>query len=182
MNGMRREQTDPRSVQLNQGITEEALDASIYRPRFAPTQMIPLGGANLAILWMAFPKAGSPSARSSMVVPSSHWSKGTITVRIIWTGDTASTNNVEWALNMYIAAPGDVLGAAITGPVVDIPGPAAVNKVLDYTFTTTAFAVNSSHVYYDVTLFRNGGSAGDTYAGEARLLAFQVIYTPAAGH
>lgn len=181
MNGLRREQTDPRSIQLNQGVVEDALDASIYRPRFAPTQMIPSGGAALNLLWMAYPKAGSPSARSSMIVPSSHWVKGTITCRIVWTGDTASTNNVEWGFNMYIAAVGDVL-APITGPVVDIPGPSAVSKVLDYTFTTTAFAVNSSHVYYDVTLFRNGGAAGDTYAGEARLLGFQVIYTPAAGH
>lgn len=184
MDGFRKEQTGTRDLVLNQGISESGLNDLIYSPRFPPGSLIPGGGAALTALgyWMAYPNAGTPSATLSWSIPAPFWVRGTLTARILWTGDTASAaTSVEWQLSASITKLGGVL-AVVAGPILDVSGPAAVGTVLSTTFTAATFAVNSSHAYLGVEIKRNSAAARDNYAGEARLLSLQLLYRPAAGH
>jgi hypothetical protein len=204
MNGMRRELTNRKTVsstkddqgvvstvllnvphlrdhRVNYGIIESALDEVLYRPRFPPAAFIPAAGAVLGPFYMAFPKAGTPRMGMGIPSPAFYWTTGTFTVKILWTGDTASTNPVEWAYNMFITPVGGV-PTAIVGPTMDVAGPSVIGAIISSTFTTSVFAVDSSMVYVLISLLRNSGAAGDTYTGEARILGVQLIYTPSAGH
>lgn len=188
MKGMRRELVERRDLMNNQGITESALDELLYRPRFPATVLVPAAGAAFGNAigppeYLAYPKAGTPAGRFALPAPPGFWEKGSLGIRIIWTGDVASSiTNVQWQVNMTLTAVGGV-PAAITGPVPAVPGPGVINAVQDYTFQSAGFwPVDASIVTVGINVFRNSGSAADTYAGEARLFGFQVIYTPAAGH
>lgn len=186
MKGLRRELTERRDLMTNQGVIESALDEILYRPRFPATVLIPTAGAAFGNAfgppeYLAFPKAGTPAGRVTIVPPAGFWELGTLTLRLLWTGDAASTNNVEWAFNGTLTPLGSA-STTITGPVADVPGPAVVGSRLSYTFTTQAFPVNASHAEFGLNIFRQATAGTDTYAGEARLFGFQVIYTPAAGH
>lgn len=187
MFGFHRENVQARELASNQGITEDALDDTIYRPRFPCTSLFPAAGAALNFFgpaaYLAFPKAGTPAGRFSLPAPAAFWRQGSLTVRLIWSGDTASAvTNVQWQTNLTLTALG-AAPAAITGPAPAVPGPAAANALQDYTFSADGFwPVTSAVISVGVNIFRNGGVAADTYIGEARLFGFQIIYTPSGGH
>lgn len=187
MNGYRREQTEPRGVQLNQGLTESALDDVIYRPRFSGVALSPSGGtaagftAGTATSYMVFPKAGTPVGRISYAIPSAFWIGGTLTGRFVWSGSVASAvTNVRWQLQLAPTALGAV-PAVVTTAVAVVAGPTAILAVQDTTFAAT-FPVNSSHIHLGISISRGATDATDTYAGDAWLYSFQIIYTPVAGH
>lgn len=184
MNGYRTEQTDDRAVQANQGITEAALDELLYRPRFPVTAMLPSGGAVFtsppalqSSPYLAFPKAGTPMGRLD-IIPPTCWINGSLTVRIVWTGDTASVNTVDWQVNAAMTARGAAPIAALLA-AASVAGPVGINQHIDTTFFSSVIAVNASHVMAGVTLIRN---VADAYAGEVRVTGIQLIYQPAAGH
>lgn len=187
MNGFRREQTTDRDLQLNQGIAESSVDALGYSWRFSPTVLFPAAGAVLNMLgpapYMAYPKAGTPAGRMGFPAPTALWAAGTLTARLIWSGDTASTNVVAWQVNMTLTRAGGV-PTVVSGPLPGVPGPSVVNALQDYTFVaaSTFWPVDPSIIHIGVNIFRNGGIALDTYAGEARLFGFEIVYTPVAGH
>lgn len=187
MNGLRRETTEKRDLMTNQGVIESALDELLYRPRYPATVLVPAAGAAFgnvsSAAYLAYPKAGTPAGRVSLPTPPRYWEKGSMGIRIIWSGDTASAvTNVQWQVNMTLTALGGV-PTVITGPQPAVPGPSVVNALQDYTFQTAGFwPVDASIISVGINIFRNGGSAADTYVGEARLFGFQVIYTPSAGH
>lgn len=190
MQGHRREQTDPRSIQLNQGIVESALDELLYRPRFPATVLIPQADSGMAFSnvasagYLSFPKAGGNiGGRCSIPTPRDFWVKGNLTVRIQWSGDAASlATNLSWQVNMALTT-GLGVPTGVSGPAAILPGPAVVNAIQDYTFMAAAtFPVDSSIINLGVNIMRNGAIAADTYAGEGRLFGFQIIYTPAGGH
>lgn len=186
MNGYRRDLTDSRAVQVNQGITESALDEILYRPRFPCRALEPTAGAagpvfaNVAAAeYLAFAAGADYRARVAVPLPTAYWTAGTFTVRLLWGGSAVSANVVQWQVNV---APTAVGGAPtnLATIVANTTGVTTVDAVLDYTFTTTVPIVNSSHVLTGVSIGRNG--TVDTYPGEARLFGFQLIFTPTAGH
>lgn len=193
MDSYRREQTDPRSIQVNQGIVEATVDDLIYRPRFPCTALFPDAASGAAYgavagsssLHIAYPNAGSPTARMSWPVPSALWLRGTLSVRIVWSGDTASAvTDVVWRCNFAITALNGV-PTGITGPQVAVAGPSVIGAIQNRVFTAEQagfFPIDSSAIHLGLAVVRDAGAAADTYAGEARLHSFQLIYTPVAGH
>ena len=187
MIGYRREQTEERSQQVNQQITEDALDSIVYRPNYPATVLSPYGTAAFGVgngtAFLTLPNAVGGGGNVSLPIPTAYWIKGVLSVRIIWSGTVASAvTNVQWLLSMsltkYNAAP-----ATVSLATVDLAGPAVISALQDYTFSAgDTFPVDSSHILLGISLQRNGAAAGDTYAGDAKLQGFQVIYTPAAGH
>jgi hypothetical protein len=183
---MRREQTDPRSVQLNQGIIENALDDLLYRPRFSAAGLQPGGGA---VVGSIGPKGGvvlpaasatNQSARGAFMPPADFWVKGQLQVLVSWTGTAASTiTNVQWNITISTAT----LGAAPVQSTFALvtPGPAVVNGPVQTTFSQP-WAVDSSIVEIGINIGRRKDLGTDTYAGDVYIFAYRLIYIPAAGH
>jgi hypothetical protein len=185
MNGMRREQTNLRSIQLNQGVVESALDELLYRPRFSCQWLTPQAGGPVfnnvnSTVCLDYAAGANAGARMTWPVPSPFWVAGTATIKIWWTGDTVSNTPVQWQFAMSPTALGGVptnLTATIANVVFRF---GTINAEQEYQFTSSVNVLNSSHATSGVNITRNG--AIDTYPGIARLYAFQLIYTPAAGH
>lgn len=185
MNGYRRELATSRDLETNQGITETALDDTIYRVRFSPTVMTPSAGAALfavgPLMAMQYPDAATAAARANYVVPTQMWIKGTITIRLIYGGDTSSTNPIVWGTNFVVATSGSSLLAASGVAVQALPGPATARTPLVGTLTRN-LPVDASTLVLGINIYRDGLAAGDTYAGIAELYGWELIYTPAGGH
>lgn len=186
MDGYRRQQTVDRDLQVNQSITEDALDDLIYRPRFTCRALEPTAGAAGPVFgntnsheYLGYAAGANLAARLSWPIPTAYWINGTVTLRIIWAGDTVSANPVQWQFHMSPT----IVGAAPVNLAVtaaNMPAVTVVNALMDYTFATTVNAVNSSHISTGLNIQRNG--AIDTYPGIAKLFDFQLLYRPAAGH
>lgn len=154
------------------------LEALMYRIRLWPRDGELVGGAAFdatlgAYSVIALPNAGTPGFKTDLVLPAGFWLSGAARVRLLWSGDTASTNTVDWQANFTATAPGGV-PATVTGTASSHAGPASIGAQLD-TEIVSACPVNGGHTLLTVHLFR---SAADAYAGAVRLYAAEVIFRP----
>lgn len=191
MNGLRREQTDPRSIQLNQGITESALDELLYRPRF-PAALLDgptVGNVGPAACRVYAKAAGTVNGRTDILAPQGGiWLKGNISIGVVWSGTVASTiTNVQWAISVSVSALGQVPANLGTWSFA-AAGPATINGLLYTEFPNSSGAaaipwpVDASTVLVGVNIGRQAGIVTDTYLGDVNVFGFRVIYMPSAGH
>lgn len=99
---------------------------------------------------------------------------------IQWTTDTATTNDVEWDVDVRNIAAGESVNQAGTQQAVNTadtaPGTAGLLQEVSLSFTAANFAVDD---ICQCALFRDGTDAGDTLADEARVFKVFFEYTDA---
>lgn len=180
--GMNYGQTDRRALDVDRQVVGTTLDEVYNNPWIEIRSLRLANGAALNGIsnispYIAFPNAGFPLA-SFGILTRPAWTNGTFTLRLVWSGDTASANTASWNFDYSTVDLGGVPGST-TGPVTTAAGPGTINALQDYTIAF-AGALNATHIYVGVGLYRD--AAADAYAGETRLFGLQFRFTPSPVH
>lgn len=182
MNGFRRDQTDSRSLVVNQGVAEDHVNDDYYKEylpagRFLP--FAPASGTSERFDYWVFPDAQSTQRINSSIDVKRLWINGNLEATYFFTGDAASTNPIRWNWVASARAIGESIGAGEINVSADVAGPAAANLLQSYTFTTY-LTINSDDVLVGMRVLREGAHANDTYAGNAHFIGCLLRFIPAS--
>lgn len=113
------------------------------------------------------------------------WNAGTITYKIHWKADTATTGNVIWAVKAVALSDGQLINTAF-GTAVNVTDTVlgSITEVLT-TAESGALTIGNTPskedlIYIDVS--RDADNASDTMTGDAQLWVFELRYTVDAGN
>ena len=101
---------------------------------------------------------------------------GNVDVVFLFTGDTASSNNIRWQVSSACAADAeDLLNPTYnTASASNVAGPATAGQRRSASFTSVSMANCAAGETAFWKFERVGGDAGDTYTGLARLLEVEI--------
>lgn len=187
MDNYRREQTDPRSLQVNQGLTEDVVDDGYYVWRLSPGDFT----ANAAFPGALLEESGSfaaiklPDAVTTVVQCQRRrprfWYPGRFRVDLDYTSPAA--NIALFSINVQVETlikAGVVTAPTNLGPgSFTIPGPAVASTLLQDSRYTTSAMTGDAHLVA-VRIFRDG--LADANNGRLDIVAVTLTLIPAAGH
>lgn len=118
--------------------------------------------------------AGSTTDYQSVLMSTRDlWSDGTLTVSILWSGDTADDSDVKWEVDI-LAKPLDGVEVSSGPVVITSAGPLTSHFDREDNVTGAELSITSAHQSYGVR-FRRAG-ADDDYPGVAYMKALKVTY------
>jgi hypothetical protein len=108
-----------------------------------------------------------------------NYNSGNLTMRMWYSGSASSTNPVYWRLLIERMVSGEYISNTNTfsSLIGQVAGPANANQMATYDHPITNVALDSPSPgdWVRIVLHRQGGSASDTYAGTAYLVALQLL-------
>ena len=138
-----------------------------------------VGGANAATV-LAFSDTTAQSARWLLAVP--NYGSGNLTVKVRWTGDTATTGGVVWGATLAATTPGDaeVLYTATAGAqatATTTHGGTNAQRLHETTITVTGLDSLAAGDVAMLEIQRLTADASDTMASPALLVDVLVSYS-----
>lgn len=175
---------DPRVRARTMRAFDEAAVSSSYDLSVAPGEMVLVGTGtrfhNERYELLSFPAAAATGRWVKNIRIPRVWRRGMVRFTILYSGSTASTNNIRWRLLANAHGLGQDVGGAVDLTEDKVaPGPAALTNLLAMSFDTW-LPINSEDRILGVHLMRNLG-APDTYAGDAYVFMIEVDFFPLKG-
>ena len=152
------------------------------------TLNLPIGAATLASATqvfvqthhdaISFADAATQSAYWSLKLPPG-WAGRNLTARLVWAPSSTNTGDCRWVIALYLQKAGTTLSASAEDADTSVQ---AGNGTADRpqvhtnggTLSLANFAEGDSLSF---RVARTGADAGDTFTGDARLLAVELVVT-----
>lgn len=131
-----------------------------------------LAGSSRDISAWKLPAAGTPVLTDSFGLPP-FWVEGVVGLRIYYTGDTASTNNIGLRYDLDPIAPGEVPALASTATFT-APGPAAQGQRLSVDVPTLVSITGAS----DLVGWKLVRENPDAYANDIWVFGVRPLFYP----
>lgn len=193
MNSYRRDSADPRTLILNQEITEQHVDDLYYTRYLAPGEFTPFGGSSAGTAGQSSGVAkwgtinypdGSTSYATATVFRPAYWLLGNFRVTVIYTSQTAGAAN--FGLLVTVGAVSKTANLSDTGDVVlhsittNVPGPAAADDQKEHVFYTSTAQMSQLYRMLYVRVGRDGG--GDANANVMQLVGVVLDFIPVGSY
>ena len=137
--------------------------------------------SGIELQYLAFDASTQEAAQWSLTMPKK-WNGGTITAQFIWIADSASTNNVVWALQCIAKGSGDDIHGAGSewGTAQSVTHANAGSRVVNRSSATSAITIAGTPQKQDTVYFRayrDAASGSDTLAADALLIGIVITAT-----